>query len=240
MAEGEREVKVVSFGAGVNSTAILALVKLGELDLGDHLIVFADTGAERPSTYCHIREMQKEMDIQIVKNPIPLYDFCLKNHVIPSRLHRWCTDRWKVQPMRHSIEATVGTGYNYVIGFDATEERRVLRSRARNDDAEFPLYDLGITRKACKRLILKAGWGVPEKSGCYFCPFQRKIEWMGLKENQPSLFQKAVELEHNAHSRYAGMFLYGDTPLDETLSDESAQQRLTPLDSYLKGCLCEL
>ena len=33
------------------------------------------------------------------------------------------------------------------------------------------------------------------RSGCYFCFFQRKIEWVGLLERHPDLFEKAKEYE---------------------------------------------
>src|SRR5262249_7656340 len=37
-------------------------------------------------------------------------------------------------------------------------------------------------------------WG-RTRSGCYFCFFQQKIEWVRLKETHPHLFQKAKEFE---------------------------------------------
>jgi len=33
------------------------------------------------------------------------------------------------------------------------------------------------------------------RSGCYFCFFQQKIEWVGLLENHPDLFAKAKQYE---------------------------------------------
>jgi hypothetical protein len=33
------------------------------------------------------------------------------------------------------------------------------------------------------------------RSGCYFCFFQRKIEWVGLKEHHPDLFEEAKRYE---------------------------------------------
>jgi 3'-phosphoadenosine 5'-phosphosulfate sulfotransferase (PAPS reductase)/FAD synthetase len=47
---------IFSWGGGVNSTAILAMIKLGmlpELTKDNTHIVFADTGAEMPYTYEH-------------------------------------------------------------------------------------------------------------------------------------------------------------------------------------------
>ena len=49
-----------------------------------------------------------------------------------------------------------------------------------------------------------SGLGLPDyykwrsRSGCSFCFFQRKIEWVGLKENHPEKFAYAKKLEKNA------------------------------------------
>ncbi len=41
---------VINIGGGVNSTAILALIKLGKLSYENPRAMFADTGAEKPET----------------------------------------------------------------------------------------------------------------------------------------------------------------------------------------------
>ena len=47
----------------------------------------------------------------------------------------------------------------------------------------------------------ESGIGLPKyydwrvRSGCYFCFFQRKIEWVGLLEKHPKLFEKAKQYE---------------------------------------------
>lgn len=51
---GSSHCSVVSFGGGVNSTALL--VGLEEREERPNYIVFADTGGERPGTYAHIKK----------------------------------------------------------------------------------------------------------------------------------------------------------------------------------------
>ena len=47
----------------------------------------------------------------------------------------------------------------------------------------------------------ESGLGLPEyyqwrtRSGCYFCFYQRKAEWIGLKKNHPDLFELAKDYE---------------------------------------------
>ena len=38
------------------------------------------------------------------------------------------------------------------------------------------------------------------RSGCYFCFFQQKIEWIWLLEQHPDLFQKAMEFEKDGYT----------------------------------------
>lgn len=51
------------------------------------------------------------------------------------------------------------------------------------------------------KILADAGVGLPTyyewrtRSGCYFCFFQRKAEWVGLAERHPDLFEKAVAYE---------------------------------------------
>lgn len=46
----------------------------------------------------------------------------------------------------------------------------------------------------------KKGYYARSRSGCFFCFFQQKIEWVWLLENHPSLFHKAMEYEKEGYS----------------------------------------
>ncbi len=43
----------------------------------------------------------------------------------------------------------------------------------------------------------KCGLPVPEKSGCWMCPFKKKSGWLDMMENRPDLFNKAITIEDN-------------------------------------------
>jgi hypothetical protein len=60
---------------------------------------------------------------------------------------------------------------------------------------EYPLIDMRINRDGCRKLIAEAGLPEPPKSSCYFCPFKKRSEWIDLKQSDPGLFQKAVDIE---------------------------------------------
>ena len=46
----------------------------------------------------------------------------------------------------------------------------------------------------------KKGTYCRSRSGCYFCFFQQKIEWIWLYEQHPDLFQKAMEFEKDGYT----------------------------------------
>ena len=59
----------------------------------------------------------------------------------------------------------------------------------------------GIDHAGVLRILDEAGIGLPSyyewrtRSGCYFCFFQRKAEWVGLSKRHPEMFAKAVAIE---------------------------------------------
>jgi 3'-phosphoadenosine 5'-phosphosulfate sulfotransferase (PAPS reductase)/FAD synthetase len=54
---GQKEPLVVSFGAGVNSTAML--IEMRRRGMRPDLVLFADTGGEKPETYEHLEKMNR-------------------------------------------------------------------------------------------------------------------------------------------------------------------------------------
>ena len=180
----------ISYGAGVNSTAMTLLLLSKGLR---YPIVFADTGGEWPETYDFLEKfkefLKKEFDLQldVVRKEPSLYDYLYSLGLTPSLRSRMCTDRWKVRPIQKKYSDRVP-----IIGWTAEEGRRVRRVRG-----QFwaPLYEKGITRADCVKIIERFGLTVPIKSSCWFCAFQSRRRWRVLKQRHPELFKKALELE---------------------------------------------
>jgi len=239
---------ILSYGGGVNSTAILAFCKLGELPWPDY-IVFSDTGAEWPHTYKYLDYLENEgIDIIYLtggkfsvslncpgvgfSEGTTLIEWCQQKSFIPSRINRWCTDYWKRAPIEKFCK-----GFHECeqwIGIDAGEAHRAER---KGKDMRFPLVEMGIDRRGCKKIIKKAGWGVPQKSGCFICPYQRKAQWIRLKKEYPDLWNLAVSLENNARARNPG-FNFKDIPIEQYVADLDRQEEL-PFDIELdQRCEC--
>ena len=194
---------ILSFGAGVNTVALmLMLIQEGQPLDG---VIFADTGGETPSTYESVemaREYIEECGIPftIVRarpRETDLYGTASRRRVIPSVQWRWCTRDFKVSPI-HRYYRKLGRHINQYVGIAYDEIYRMKDSRETYVTNIYPLIDRRFTRQDCIDLISEAGLPIPEKSGCYFCPFNSTKRWLQLLDSHPDLFEKAIALEENS------------------------------------------
>jgi len=125
-----------------------------------------------------------------------LYDYCKKNKILPQRFMRWCTHRWKRKPLEDFRKAHLekGEDFKMVIGIAYDEKERAQRW-LRDTYSSFPLIDLKMNRKDCIKVIQEAGWRVPVKSGCWFCPFAPFDEFANLKINNRQLYDELCLME---------------------------------------------
>lgn len=241
--------EILSFGGGVNSVA-LAIMAVNDGWRGE--IVFSDTGCEWPETLCYMDYFEREwlshrgMSITRIKQNhykggLSLIEYCEVKAIIPLCSARWCTVEWKKKPL-----TDFQGGRDYMIGIAADEARR-------RTDSIRPLVNAGITRKGCIEIIQSAGLEVPQKSGCYICPFQRNSQWRMLWERHPELFERAARLEDSAQeyarsNRYrAGNAIFdasGKTTLRQRQLSYESQIPLPEFDmdellSY-QPCICTL
>jgi hypothetical protein len=162
---------------------------------------FCDTGKELPETYEFLQRLEVALGKSIVRlNADRDFDHWLFVYqgALPSPQMRWCTRMLKLKPFEAWIGDDPAVTY---IGIRADENRDGYISHKPNIKARFPFKEDGLVKDDIIRILDEAGVGLPEyyswrtRSGCYFCFFQRKIEWVMLSEKHPDLFEKAVEYE---------------------------------------------
>jgi 3'-phosphoadenosine 5'-phosphosulfate sulfotransferase (PAPS reductase)/FAD synthetase len=183
----------LSFGGGVNSTAMMLLLQDQEIDFK---AVFVDTGCEWPETYQFLEYLKKRgyeftWLKPVVEDTTTLYDYLLKWRILPSIFVRCCTSKFKTGPFNNYIEkpCTVFIGYDY-----GEYKRRHLKDKE-GITYKTPLVDNRLTRRGCIEYIKKHDLRVPPKSGCWFCPFQGIKGFKRLRNTHPELFEKAISLE---------------------------------------------
>ncbi len=163
---------------------------------------FCDTGSELPETYEYLERLEVYLGKRIARlNSGRDFDHWLSLYrgTLPSPQMRWCTRRMKIEPLEAWIGNDLAVSY---VAIRADEpQRQGYISTKPNITARYPLKEDGIDKDGVLKILVDAGVGLPTyyewrtRSGCYFCFFQRKAEWVGLAARHPDLFEKAVAYE---------------------------------------------
>jgi 3'-phosphoadenosine 5'-phosphosulfate sulfotransferase (PAPS reductase)/FAD synthetase len=189
---------ILSLSGGKDSSALAVYMKdrVPEMEY-----VFCDTRKELPETYEYLDKLEAFLGKPIVRlNADRGFDHWLKvyGNYLPSSRMRWCTRQLKLKPFEEYVGDDPVVSY---VGIRADEDREGYVSTKPNIRPVFPFKEDGLTRSDIFRLLQEAGLGLPRyyewrtRSGCYFCFFQRKSEWMGLLKHHPDLFEESKAYE---------------------------------------------
>jgi 3'-phosphoadenosine 5'-phosphosulfate sulfotransferase (PAPS reductase)/FAD synthetase len=196
---------------------------------------FCDTRCELPETDEFLDRLKARLGIRIERLSAERgFDHWLQvyNGFLPSATARWCTKQLKIIPIEKFIGDDEALTY---IAIRADEDREGHISSKENINPIFPFKNDGIVKDDVYRLLEESGIGLPKyyewrsRSGCFFCFFQRKIEWIGLYDNHSDLFEKAARFESD-HSD-GRRFSWND---DETLV-ELMKRREEIIAEHLKA-----
>jgi len=203
--------QVLSLGGGVQSTALLLLVKAGRLPRPD-ICIHADTGSEMPHTepiieYC--RELCDELEIpfRIATATLgKLHEYYLSKGTVPIIGVRSCTMNFKVLPQRRLIREIVGNGKGKLLaecwlGITTDESKREIKSELKWIGNKFPLLRLNYSRDMCIQINEKHGLTVL-KSGCFLCPYAGRHHFIKLRRYQPDLFKICIEMEEAYQNKW--------------------------------------
>jgi len=190
---------ILSLSGGKDSTA-LAIFMRGRIPEMEY--VFCDTGEELKETKEYLDKLEVYLGKEIHRlNPDRPFKHYLQlyNGVLPDARTRWCTRKLKIEPFERFVGDSLC--FNYV-GIRADEaHRKGYISTKPNIVPKYPFVENGIAKEDVFRILDESGLGLPKyyewrsRSGCYFCFFQRHIEWVGLLENHPDLFDAAMGFE---------------------------------------------
>jgi hypothetical protein len=195
--EAVRHVCGISGGKDSSALAIHLKDRIPDMEY-----FFCDTGAELPETYEYLDKLEVALGKPIARlNSNKGFDhwFEVYRGALPSPQMRWCTKKMKLEPIEEWLGDDEAISY---VAIRADEvDRKGYVSTKPNIKALFPFVEEGIDKDGVMRILENAGVGLPEyyewrsRSGCYFCFYQRKAEWVGLADRHPDLFDKAVAIE---------------------------------------------
>lgn len=243
----------LSFGAGVQTTALLFLYKEGKINFKK--AIFADTKAETKDTYRLMKKLNKLFPDKIVicsSGNITKDSIREKYITAPvyssktSKGRRSCTYRYKIYPVAQKIRelenwkgkrlkpnsTTVG------LGFSTDEFWRAKESRTKWIKNIFPLLTLKLSRKDCLDILKRHGINEITRSACFFCPLRSDKEWLDMKKNNRREWKKAVAFDRKIRDLKPDRknFVHrSGKPLDKAELENPAQMNLFALNDCESG-----
>ena len=190
---------ICGISGGKDSSALAVYLKDRVPDME---YFFCDTGAELPETYEFLARLEVILGKPIVRlNAERGFDhwFEIFRGALPSPQMRWCTKNMKIKPLEYWIGDDPAISYVAIRADEAN--RKGYISTKPNIESRFPFVEDGIDHQGVMQILDDAGIGLPAyyewrtRSGCYFCFYQRKAEWIGLADRHPELFERAVAIE---------------------------------------------
>lgn len=273
-----KTLRVLSLGAGVQSSTLAFMIHKGEIPMVD-CAIFADTQAEPPKVYewlefikktvsypVHIvtwRNLEQDvLDASQGKYQAFTIPFYTKNKETEQKgmLMRQCTADYKIKPVTKKVRELLGykkgervdlkeVKVEMLLGISTDELKRMRMNRLRYIDNQYPLInDFGMSRQDCIMWMKDNGYPMPTKSACYFCPFHSQSGWKEIKENDPKLFEKAVQMDkqirdqekyktNNKHNDE--LYLHRSCePLDKALEDDGQLDMFDGFDSICDEGMC--
>lgn len=225
----EPALRLLSLGAGVQSTTVLLLACEGEIPRFD-VALFADTGWEPRAVYTNLERLTAHAE----KNGIPVRRVSAgniradaldpKHRFVSMPLHtlnpdgsrglarRQCTAEYKITPLKKAARELLGFPHprrvprgvyaEQAIGISTDEFHRAKDSGLRFLRNVFPLIDLGWDRTRCMEYLAERGFGETVKSACVGCPFHGNAGWRWVRDNDPDGWAEAVEFDHAIRHGY--------------------------------------
>ena len=228
---------VLGLSGGRDSAALAVYMRQHHPELALEYF-FTDTGQELPEVYEFLGRLEGFLGKEIVRlNPLRDFKFWLReyNHFLPSAQTRWCTRKLKLHPFEAWIKPSLQNGTKVVsyVAIRADEEHREGYAATHpNLKIVMPLREEGVDKDGVVELLVGSGIGLPKyydwrsRSGCTFCFFQQKIEWVHLSRRHPEAFEEAKQLEKSA-IEHGSPFTWSQ---GESLVELSAPNRVAEIE----------
>ena len=225
--------RVLSLGAGVQSTVMALMVEEGELPMVD-CAIFSDTGWEPLGVYEHLDWLESKLSYPVYRVSIgniredSINSFNTTGQRFASipfftsnggMLRRQCTAEYKINPIRRKIRELLGVKKGkrvpkgecttQLIGISTDEASRMKPSQDKWIQNTWPLVEKLMSRQDCIKWFKKR---YPDrklsKSACIGCPYRDDKGWREMKMNDPVSFKSAVEFDKKIRGSGSDKVIY--------------------------------
>jgi hypothetical protein len=222
--------RILSLGAGVQSSTLALMIEQGELPTIDAAI-FADVKGEPKKVY----EWLEYLKTKITSYPIHIVTWRdLKQDILDASkgeykaftapfftknletgkkgmLRRQCTADYKIKPVVQKIRELLGlakgekrkagTQVDLLMGISQDEISRMKRNPIKYINNIYPLVDKKMTRKDCIEWMEDNFYPRPPRSACTFCPYHSNEEWIRIKNDSPEEWKEVVAMDRAIRSQ---------------------------------------
>jgi hypothetical protein len=209
---GVLTLRIISLGAGVQSTAMSLMAAHGEISPMPDGAIFADTGDEPQAVYQHLQWL---MSTGVLPFPVHVVSAGhlsaqlfsgddaarVPFHLDPEGLtKRQCTRNFKLRPIRRKARELLGgkTAPGAVeqwIGISLDEAIRMKPSGVSYVTNRWPLVEERLSRSDCLLWLERHGYPTPPKSSCVFCPYRGDQQWRDLRAGPPADWAHACAVD---------------------------------------------
>jgi len=207
-----KHLRVLSLGAGVQSSTLALMIEKGEVPMVD-CAIFSDVGAEPQKVYDWLEYLKTQLSYPVhtvqwrnLKEDIisaskgeykgftaPYFSKNLETGK-KGMLRRQCTADYKIKPVTQKIRELLGyqkgervakdTKVEMVMGISFDEMQRMKTNQIKYIENQYPLVEMKIRRHHCVEWMEKHNYPKPPRSACTFCPFHKNSEWQEIKQNK--------------------------------------------------------
>ena len=258
------KLRILSLGAGVQSSTLALMIEKGEIPMVDASI-FADTQAESKETMDFLNWLKSKLSFPVyiiskgnltkhlLNTNFPIAPFYSQNKISGKKglLMRQCTNDFKIQPIIKKIRELLGykkgerikkgTKVEMLMGISKDEIFRAKSNRMPYIQNIYPLIDKRLSRQDCITWFSKHYDVKPPRSACIYCPYKNDREWLYLKKNNPEEWLEVIDFDKkirdNSRKKEEQVFLHKSCqPIDEIEFDPNKNQ-LNLFDNECEG-LC--
>ena len=249
-----KKLRVLSLGAGVQSSTLALMIEKGEVPMVD-CAIFSDTMSEPKAVYDWLKWLQSQLSYPVhmvkkgdlkkdtIQTLIDYHKFSLipvytKNKITGKSglSRRQCTNHYKIIPVNKKVRELLGlkkgervpkdVHVEMLMGISKDETFRMKLNPKKYITNVYPLVEKDYRRIHCIEWIEKNNYPKPPRSACTFCPFHNNDEWRDIKKNKEE-WKEVVELDNFIRDKSRNQ--------DEELFLHNSKQALSDIDFEKKS-----
>jgi len=212
--------RIISLGAGVQSTTLALMAAHGEIGPMPDCAIFADTQDEGAATYHHLDWLCGVLPYPVYRPTKGRLSEAMLGGDDEARIPtfiegggmkpRQCTRNFKIRVIRRKVRELLGVSIRAPIkpgtveswiGISTDEADRMKPAGVNFIVNRWPLIEAKMDRAACSRWLFEHYGRRAPKSSCVYCAFQSPEQWLARKTDAPDDFEIACSVDDALRSK---------------------------------------